>query len=303
MIIRNAIANDIPGIVALLKISLGESLMPKSESFWNWKHNDNPFGPSPVLVALENDEIIGLRAFMRWEWRINDTIMKAVRAVDTATHPNHQGKGIFKKLTLAVVDECRSEGVHFIFNTPNAQSMPGYVKMGWMKLGKMRVQVSPVFPLGSSADFSCHLHEINNHVAETIINKCRTPFLMQTNYSSKYLQWRYGRNPNATYRALVLEGAYLIIFRIKTGRVREFRVTDFFCVPEAEREAASRLQNLARKAHSSVVTMATQSNPFFIHPSLKIGPQVTVRNLNLSNFQNDINFTHWRPSLGDLELF
>ena len=98
MIIRPATYDDTPAIIELLKKSLGESMIPKSAALWSWKHEQNPFGPSFVLLAEENNELIGVRAFMQWQWVWNDKIYRAIRAVDTATHPKHQGRGIFKKL-------------------------------------------------------------------------------------------------------------------------------------------------------------------------------------------------------------
>ena len=71
MTIREASGQDTAAIVSLLKLSLGEALMPKSESYWKWKHWDNPFGKSPVLLAFEKNELIGVRAFMRWDWTRN----------------------------------------------------------------------------------------------------------------------------------------------------------------------------------------------------------------------------------------
>ena len=124
-------------MIELLKKSLGEGLIPKSEFLWNWKHEQNPFGASFVLLAEENGMLIGLRAFMQWQWKWKDTVYKAIRAVDTATHPEHQGKGIFKKLTLQQLELCKQQGIHFVFNTPNDQSRPGYLKMGWVQQGKM----------------------------------------------------------------------------------------------------------------------------------------------------------------------
>src|SRR5688572_14122292 len=147
MEIREAEESDIPEIVSLLKLSLGESLMPKSERYWRWKHLENPFGPSPVLLCREGKELIGVRAFMRWEWVHAGHIYKAVRAVDTATHPKHQGKGIFRKLTLSLVDRCKERGDHFVFNTPNQQSKPGYLKMGWEEVARVPVQISINRPL------------------------------------------------------------------------------------------------------------------------------------------------------------
>src|SRR5688572_1153461 len=106
MEIRIATARDIDAIVQLLKESLGESLLPKSTEYWQWKHVNNPFGASPVLLAVEGDKIIGVRAFMCWKWRQGDNIINAVRAVDTATHSDHQGKGVFSKLTLKLLERC-----------------------------------------------------------------------------------------------------------------------------------------------------------------------------------------------------
>src|SRR5688572_28823803 len=147
MLIRGATQMDEPAIIELLKRSLGESLIPISEKFWNWKHNQNPFGSSYVLLAEENDQIIGVRAFMKWKWRWKGELYSAIRAVDTSTHPDHQGKGIFKKLTLHQLEICKQKGEHFVFNTPNNDSRPGYIKMGWVQQGKMPLKIKLLRPL------------------------------------------------------------------------------------------------------------------------------------------------------------
>ncbi len=46
-----------------------------------------------MLVAEADGRIVGLRAFMRWEFVAGDRRFRAVRAVDTATHPDYQGTG------------------------------------------------------------------------------------------------------------------------------------------------------------------------------------------------------------------
>ena len=138
MIIREADHTDIPKILNVLKASLGETSSKKTEEVWRFKHIDNPFGESLVLVAEENNYIVGVRAFMRWKWQRGDQVYSAFRAVDTATHPDHQGKGIFKKLTLRALEIGKERGVHFVFNTPNTQSKPGYLKMGWEVVDRLR---------------------------------------------------------------------------------------------------------------------------------------------------------------------
>jgi GNAT superfamily N-acetyltransferase len=145
--IRPPHTTELPAIIQLLKASLGDGSSEKSERYWNWKHVNNPFGASPVLVAEENGELIGIRAFMRWDWQMGDKVYRCLRAVDTATHPAHQGKGIFKKLTLQLIEEAGKQGYDFIFNTPNTQSTPGYLKMAWKTWGKVPLWLHPVMVL------------------------------------------------------------------------------------------------------------------------------------------------------------
>lgn len=73
--------------------------------------------------------------FLRWKFDVpGEGTISAVRAVDTATHPDWQGSGIFTRLTLGALDELRDDGLDVVFNTPNDQSRPGYLKMGWSQV-------------------------------------------------------------------------------------------------------------------------------------------------------------------------
>lgn len=118
-------------------------------AYFRWKHQENSFGPSPMWVAEAEvngqPAIVGVRAMMLWELcRHGDSrTLRMARAVDTATLPSHQGRGIFSRLTTAAVEGLRSDGRHAIFNTPNAKSGPGYLKLGWSSLGRVPVRARP----------------------------------------------------------------------------------------------------------------------------------------------------------------
>lgn len=163
MLIRESTEADIPAIVLLLKKSLGETSSPKSIEYWVWKHIENPFGASMVLVAENEGQLIGVRAMMRWSWQRGNDVFVSLRAVDTATHPDHQGRGIFTVLTQKMVDRAHDQDTSFIFNTPNPKSLPGYLKLGWTIAGKLTIGVSflpSTFNFFSSSrdsdtDFSC----------------------------------------------------------------------------------------------------------------------------------------------------
>jgi GNAT superfamily N-acetyltransferase len=326
MQIIEASQNDIPAIVELLKVSLGESLMPKSESYWRWKHEENPFGRSPVLLAKDEGRVVGVRAFMRWSWQWREKRLEAVRAVDTATDPAYQGKGIFRQLTMAMLEQCGESGIQLVYNTPNDKSLPGYLKMGWEKAGQLPVCVKLLQPLSMVVNMITNKNlEIANHddgELRKFLMHPGLPKLLQMNqtaltdslitpHSVDSLRWRYLSVPVAKYGASGIEDGSnlrsLFIYRVKSSRMgREFRVTDIF--NEGNKTISDLKQLIIKTAYSHGAHYITTSG---FNPVLKggfslsrpIGPVVTVRNIAMSNLVEFQNFSRWKPSMGDLELF
>ena len=90
---------------------------------------------------------MAFRTLLRWELAADGSTLHLVRAVDTATDPDYQGRGLFRRLTMEAVDELTADGVDAVFNTPNEQSRPGYLKMGWSVLGRPTLMVQPTSPV------------------------------------------------------------------------------------------------------------------------------------------------------------
>ena len=136
--VRRATDADRDAILAVCAAALGWKPQDPNAAFFSWKHDDNAFGASPMWVAAdEADRIVGVRAFMRWRFATpNGGRIEMVRAVDTATHPDAMGQGIFRRLTLGALPALADMGVDAVFNTPNDKSRPGYLKMGWQIVGR-----------------------------------------------------------------------------------------------------------------------------------------------------------------------
>ncbi|TKK65023.1 GNAT family N-acetyltransferase [Ilyomonas limi] len=323
MNIRSATSADKPAIITLLKQSLGESTIPKSEALWSWKHEQNPFGESYVLVAEEAGELIGLRAFMQWQWQWNNTVYKAIRAVDTATHPAHQGKGIFKKLTLQQAEACKQQGVSFVFNTPNEQSKPGYIKMGWIEQGKMPLKIKlrlsdAWLPFTKNKTKKIIAPQNWNEApldrVSNSITDCITTVL-----TPEYIKWRYANNPLFNYNYFTDGEQFIVITRLKSHAFAdELRITDFILlnnkanVQYINKTVAALLRRFCSKHHIGFITLSgrqyLQYQPYFkwmgIVPVKAAGPIITLKNLNLNgSFDSFLNTANWSYSLGDMELF
>ncbi|MGM0933360.1 MAG: GNAT family N-acetyltransferase [Bacteroidota bacterium] len=307
MIIREADHNDIPQILNVLKASLGETSSKKTEEVWRYKHIDNPFGESLVLVAEENNEIVGVRAFMRWKWQKGNEVYSAFRAVDTATHPDHQGKGIFKKLTLKALEMGKERGEHFVFNTPNAQSKPGYLKMGWKEVDKLKIHLRPLNLLQlKNKEFKYETSGKEDAISDllnTYLEQLKTSDRLFTPKDIAYIKWRYLHNPLQKY-LVIFDREYFFAGYVKERkRFSEFRVSEAIVSRDGKKPAKSAILKLAKSSGAKVLSISPDAGiNFKTGITGNFGPVLTYKTLNLQK-PEFLNLKTWAYSLGDLELF
>jgi hypothetical protein len=276
-----------------------------------------------MWVALDGERIVGFRCFMRWEFTGRDgDRLCAVRAVDTATDPEYQGRGIFTRLTLEAIDELRSEGVAFIFNTPNDKSRPGYLKMGWREVGRLPVAVMPAraraalvlhtarAPAGrwpvppSAGEPPTAVFADVTGVAE-LLDSQPAPTALTTRRSVEYFTWRYGYQPLG-YRVVLLGSSVrggLAVFRCRRrGKAVEATVCDVLA-PEDDPRVRGRLLRRVRAAAGADYLIAVDHRPLAPGPLVQVprlGPTLTSRALGASP---PPRLRDWALTLGDVELF
>ena len=310
--IRKATAADIPAIVRLLKKSLGEQFMPKTAALWKWKHVDNPFGPSEVLLAEASENIIAVRALMPWVWVKGSRSYRALRAVDTAVDPAYQGKGLFTKLTLQLLEASKNMGYQFVFNTPNKQSLPGYLKMGWQEQGRLKIQLIPNSLKKSSNPANLPSMDPGLFVARAKKAYALTPG-MHTQISEEFLTWRYLHCPVANYQMLSDDKTYFLLYRIKEGGLfRELRIVAVYGLDQDTAVNRQHLKKELKQVQRVYQANFTSCLPAGIGgqsmigkiPALALGPIFTLRDLNLGDdFQQVLSPKEWGYHLGDLEIF
>jgi len=324
--VRRYTDDDEPAVLDLLQTSLGWLADEHHTAFFRWKHRDNPFGPSPAWVALDGERTVGLRVLLRWEFdRDNgpdDGIARAARAVDTATDPAYQGRGIFSGLTLHAIDELTREGLHFIFNTPNDQSLPGYLKMGWKIVGKLPVSARPRAPAtvarmarartaadlwSTPTDAGLDAVEVLADTAglgALLVSQPRTDGL-RTRRTPAVIRWRYAGFPPLGYRVL-LRGSRLeeglVVFRLRRrGQALEAVVGDVL-VPDGDRRAAAALlRSVPRVAGADyAIRLGGGAAAAGYVPLPRQGPVLTWRAITEKTLPP---LESWRLTLGDVELF
>ncbi len=346
-------------ILDLLRETMGETaVIRRSEEFWNWKHINNPFGPSCGIYAWDKEQrkAVGLRVFMRWTWKAagdnsgggvdggggSDAVaVRAVRAVDTATHPDYQRRGIFSVLTKRALADVKEEGVDFVFNTPNAQSLPGYIKMGWQVVDKLPMYARFLrpwnivkYPLNQtdkqkelpprSAFFKDNIvswqefEQSRGKEAQALVamwESLRNRVGYRTPRDMDYLSWRYGGHPYVSYGVCFVEDSNgLCGFAVLKPNVRhglkEVVMTEIFLRAQDESVGKKLLKAVASSVRSDYIVSYFAGGTFELAMLKKsrfhsIPGQTmtfTVRLLNKSPF-DPLKAENWDLTLGELETF
>jgi GNAT superfamily N-acetyltransferase len=322
-------------VLDLLSATLGGGPTgERSSGFFRWKHLDNPFGRSYMIVAEADGRIVALRSFMRWRFLAGSVVLRGVRAVDTATHPDYQGRGIFSRLTREALDNLAGEA-DFVFNTPNEISLPGYLRMGWRTVGKIPISVRVRRPARVLTRFRSGKSGIlgstrpppieADTAADALLNPGLPSLLAEaaerrdnriaTSRDLEYLRWRYAAAHQLGYRAVREEKegelAGIALFRVRPrGGLWESTVSEVVVRP-GDRATARRL--LRGVAHASPVDHLTCHFPSgsasasgarragFVH--IPGGMTFVVNPLNGGLQPEPTELRSWALTLGDLEVF
>ena len=318
LVLRRAGEADLPGILDLARASLDWDDDDRHDAFFTWKHLENPVGPSPMWVAgrrrvdrrLPHVPAVGVVPSRR----LHCQRRSGGRHRD---HPDHQGRGLFTALTMGALDELTAEGVDFVFNTPNDQSRPGYLKMGWQVIGRPPVRVRPRGLRGlrrlararvpaekwsEPAAFGHPASEVFAGGELVGVTDTLATDTLTTNRTPAYFRWRYGFAPlhyRVVHRGDTLADGFAVVRLRRRGAAIEATVCELV-VPGGDRRAVGDLLGQIEGADYVLVAGRFSPRDGGLLPLPHQGPQVTWRSLTEPEAPT---LSGWTLSLGDLELF
>ena len=150
-----------------------------SLDYLNWQYALNPAGSVVGFDAWAGDELAAHYVTIPVRFTIVGRATNGLLSLNTATHPTHQGKGLFTALASKTYELAETLGYEFVIGVANQNSTPGFLKkLGFYLIGPLDVKVG-VGWVGS---------------------KRQGPYALNPLWDEERLRWRLS-NPSRIYRS------------------------------------------------------------------------------------------------------
>jgi GNAT superfamily N-acetyltransferase len=99
-----------------------------SAAYLSWLYRENPAGLVVGFDAFDGNRLAAHYVCIPAPVFVYGVEKKSILSLNTATHPDYQGKGLFTKLASKTYERAASEGFEVVFGVANANSTPGFVR-------------------------------------------------------------------------------------------------------------------------------------------------------------------------------
>lgn len=148
-----------------------------SSQYLHWLYAQNPLGTVVGTDAFFEGQLMAHHATIPVSYFVDGKLYKGLLALNNATLPGHQGKGLLKQLAVATFEEGQKQGYDFIITVTNQNSTHAYLtKFGFRLLSPLDVKIG--------------FGRINV--------RSREDYPVHSNWNEKSLNWRLS-NPSTTY--------------------------------------------------------------------------------------------------------
>ncbi len=132
---------DLAECAALLRV-----VFPDTEHFSDaciqWQYRDNPDGEVVGFNAWKEGVLAAHYVTIPFRAKVHGKVEKGLLSLNTATHPVHQGRGLFTALAKATYEHAAGLGYGFVIGVANANSTHGFTKkLGFQAVSPLRAMI------------------------------------------------------------------------------------------------------------------------------------------------------------------
>lgn len=293
---------------------------PYSLDLWRWRFEKNPFGKRKIMLMWDKEELVGQYAVSPVSMNFSGVNINTALSLATMTHPDYEGKGVFKSLAKSLYASLNNEGFHSVWGFPNNNSHGGFVNsLGWKNIAvqhSLGIKYSMLSSHEIISNFNqFQIFKFESKHEEFIKGLSQNLEKFRINKNVDYLNWRYCDKPLVNYHKYFgnINGInFLIIVKVydekssnlKTLNILELHIQDYSILH-------SLLNNVVNSLDTGINFINIWKNLFDLeHSKLeRVGftvcnPQTYLGILPLSDmFQQVCTYNFWDINMGDSDVF
>lgn len=119
----------------------------RPRDFDYWRYVSPPEGFCPMALAVAGSRLAGAYSLWPTRVRVGGKVVLGAQSIDTMTHPDFQGQGVFTALANACFELAAHRGYRLLYGFPNPSSYPGFVRrLGFPHVADVTHWVRPIRP-------------------------------------------------------------------------------------------------------------------------------------------------------------
>lgn len=115
----------------------------KSMEYLSWLYSKNPRGEILGYDAFVEDQLVA--HYVCIPIKLSNSNSLSLLSLNTATHPEFQGRGLFTRLASLTYEHALESGFHSVIGVANRNSISGFVKrLDFSHLGDLNLRFGPI---------------------------------------------------------------------------------------------------------------------------------------------------------------
>lgn len=320
--------------------SIGEIVF---EDYLYWEYLQNPIGKAIVYVAKKDTIVVAQYVILPKNILVDDKVVSVNISVNTITHPDYRGHGLFPKLAELAYDDCLKSNQNYTIGFPNSNSTKGFLdKLKFADVGKLPLLLNvknPLFALfvflmgrrvKGETEIDLNFITEDSSLSNLDFEKDKTQYssfwlnfkkrnVITTDRSMEYLKWRYVDVPFRKYRVLKFVSnneikAIIVLRAKKIFGIRCGIIVDFLCSTKNEHLLDPIFGIFKRNKLALIIATCSRNSleyqclrraGFFKVPDWLMFKKLTfiIRDHLKNSSNNLIDFKKWFITFGDYDIF
>lgn len=148
LVVRPIRREDAGALSRLYRLCFGTE---PSAAYLRWRYFDTPTGVTPTMAAFDGELCVGSYGIWPTGLLLNGRRVAGAQAIDSMTHPDYRGKGLFVELGEHCYQVLQQLGIRVLYGFPNESAFPGRLRrLNWDHVCDVHHWVRPLWVAGTS---------------------------------------------------------------------------------------------------------------------------------------------------------